>query len=177
MIASTTSTAVESEHASVVSALFKPNAGANGGQDTELTLSSALSYTHLGVSELHNGHELEMRAEVAVISRPTIEIKGSDFLLPHYMFKMMALQKQGMFLKVGVDGILDLSGVKVRNGGCHFDSLTCAQWVGSATYGMIVYQGTKSLVSLQGCVIQPHFGHGIVAKSGGPRRPRQSASP
>ena len=47
-----------------------------GGWDTEVGLDSPLSHAHHGETEIHNGHTLELRAEVGVISRPSIQLAG-----------------------------------------------------------------------------------------------------
>ena len=78
LIASTGFSAAETENRTVFA--VRPVAAVGGGWDTELSLSMPLSHSHLGVTESHPGHELEMRAEVAVTSRPTISIRGVDNL-------------------------------------------------------------------------------------------------
>ena len=62
-----------------------------GGFDTELQLTSALSFTHIGVTEIHHGHALSMRAEVALYLRaipslaatPSITLRGVDSTAAH----------------------------------------------------------------------------------------------
>ena len=79
-------------------AAWVPAAG--GGTDTELTISAALAHTHLAVTEAHNGHALSMRAEVAVLNRQSIVIRGVDALFAGFKFHTMDAQKQGLFVKV-----------------------------------------------------------------------------
>ena len=95
-----------------------------------------------------------MRAEVAVLSRPTIIIRGVNSLFYNFRFHMMEKQEQGVFIKVSDDAIVDLSGVKLKDGGCTSVSLTCADWKPLSSYPLLISSGTRALISMQGCVIQ-----------------------
>ena len=68
--------------------------------------------------------------------------------------------------KVSDDAIVDLSGVKLMNGGCSAPSFTCADWAPLKAYPIFISTGTRSLVSMQGCVVEPNFGHGVQVASG-----------
>ena len=164
LVATTSDSEAQTEERTVQTAAWVPAAG--GGLDTMLTLITPLAHTHLAVTEAHNGHALSMRAEVAVLSRPTIVIRGVDALYDGFMFKTMEAQNQGMFVKVGDEAIVDLSGVKLRDGGCYPPSTICATWAPKKAYPMFISGGKDALVSMQGCVLQPNFGHGVQAASG-----------
>jgi len=107
-----------------------------------------------------------MRAEVAVLSRPTIIIRGVNSLFYNFRFHMMEKQEQGVFIKVSDDAIVDLSGVKLKDGGCTSTSLTCGDWLPLKSYPLFISMGTRALITMQGCVIQPEYGHGVQAASG-----------
>ena len=164
LVATTADSEEQTEERTVQAAAWVPAAG--GGVDTVLTISAPLAHTHLAVTEAHNGHALSMRAEVALLSRPTVVIRGVDALFDGFMFKTMEAQSQGMFIKVGDAAIVDLSGVKLRDGGCHPPSTICATWAPKKAYPMFISSGTGALVSMQGCVLQPNYGHGVQAASG-----------
>ena len=164
LVATTADSEKQTEERTVQTAAWVPAAG--GGLDTVLTITAPLAHTHLAVTEAHNGHALSMRAEVAVLSRPTVVIRGVDALYDGFMFKTMEAQNQGMFVKVGDEAIVDLSGVKLRDGGCYPPSTICATWAPLKAYPMFISGGKGALVSMQGCVLQPNFGHGVQAASG-----------
>ena len=168
LVAGTSSTDSGTETATVASQRHVPAPG--GGFDTELQLTSALGYTHLGVTEIHHGHALSMRAEVALISRPTIMIAGVDETSAEFAFYKMETQYQGAFVIVAEGGVADLSGVHLKDGGCHFPSFTCSKWTGgSITWPFVDFQDetTAAAVSMQGCIIEPNgYGHGVRAASG-----------
>ena len=164
IIATTADSEKQTEERTVQAAAWVPAAG--GGHDTVLTITAPLAHKHLAVNEVHNGHALSMRAEVAVLSRPTIVIRGVDALFDGFMFKTMEAQNQGMFVKVSDEAIVDLSGVKLRDGGCYPPSTICATWAPKKAYPMFISSGKGALVSMQGCVLQPNFGHGVQAASG-----------
>ena len=62
------------------------------------------------------------------------------------------------------DAIVDLSGVKLKDGGCTSTSLTCGDWLPLKSYPLLISMGTRALITMQGCVIQPEYGHGVQAR-------------
>ena len=103
LVATTSDSEAQTEERTVQAAAWVPAAGACRVPpcfDTELIISAPLSHTHLAVTEAHNGHALSMRAEVAVLSRPTITIRGVNSLFYNFRFHMMETQEQGVFIKV-----------------------------------------------------------------------------
>eukprot|EP00964_Phaeocystis_antarctica_P080026 scaffold49914_cov33-Phaeocystis_antarctica.AAC.2 len=103
LVATTSDSEAQTEERTA--AAWVPAAGACSAPpcfDTELTISAPLSHTHLAVTEAHNGHALSMRAEVAVLSRPTIIIRGVNSLFYNFRFHMMEKQEQGVFIKVNL---------------------------------------------------------------------------
>jgi hypothetical protein len=96
LLASTADDESETETRTLVAAQLVPAPG--GGWDTEVGLDAPLAHAHHGETEVHNGHTLELRAEVGVISRPTIKLAGVDSLATGFKFKTMASTDEGMML-------------------------------------------------------------------------------
>lgn len=163
----------------------QPVPAPGGGWDTSVALTQALRHSHIGVREVYNGHELEMRSEVAVLNRPlpegsaardavanraepyttSIRIAGVDSNLANWRFYSMAVSKHGVMINVK-DGQRParavFSGVVIEDGGCHFPSIVCMRgygFVGPA----LTCDGECTVV---GSAVIPRLGHGIRAKSG-----------
>ena len=67
LVASTGDDESQTETCTLLAAKLVPAPG--GGWDTEVGLDAPLLHAHHGETEIHNGHTLELRAEVGVISR------------------------------------------------------------------------------------------------------------
>ena len=117
----------------IVSAIrYLPAPG--GTSDTELVLTEALAHEHLGVSEVHGSHTLNMRAEIGLYKRKPkrmpsgeekysfIRISGADANYPGFRFKSMHTSKFGVLFFTYFGGKTTLRGVLVENGGSHFPS-------------------------------------------------------
>ena len=62
----------------------------------------------------------------------------------------MEVQQQGVFIKASDVAIVDLSGVKLKDGGCNSASFTCGEWRPKASYPLLTSTGTRALLSMQG---------------------------
>ena len=135
-----------------------------GGWDTEVGLDAPLAHAHRGETEVHNGHTLELRAEVGVISRPSIKLAGVDSLASGFKFKTMALTDEGMMLLARGRSVTELSGVLLSDGGCNQGvSVTCKR---KGAFVMPLVHVSAKHFAMESCVVIPRRGHGIVARSG-----------
>ena len=90
LVASTGDDESQTETRTLLASQLVPALG--GGWDTEVGLDAPLAHAHHGQTEIHNGHTLELRAEVGVISRPSIKLAGVDSLEPSFRFKQWAIR-------------------------------------------------------------------------------------
>ena len=180
LIATTGGNAGQTERKVVAST--RPVPALDGTWDTQVMLTQPLSNRHVGVTEVHNGHELEMRAEVAVINRPlpanapgrapstrrpvpyktSIRIAGVDSNVWNWRFYTMRVSKHGVMMHVMGGARAVLSGVVIEDGGCHFPSIVCMRdhgFVGP----MLKCSGSCTVT---GSSLTPNLGHGISASSG-----------
>ena len=159
MIASTGDSEEQTETRTVLASRMVP--APDGGWDTEVVLTGPLSYAHHAETEMHNGHVLELRAEVGVISRPTIKVAGVDALdfANDFLFITMQACKQGggcgLLMKLRGRAVTALSGVLIQDGGLVHTSLVLP----------IITVSSKH-TTIEGCVVNPNYGHGISASSG-----------
>ena len=87
LVASTGDDESQTETRTLLAAQLVPAPG--GGWDTEVGLDAPLSHAHHGETEIHNGHTLELRAEVGVISRLYLgRIPLLRFYLPTILLNM-----------------------------------------------------------------------------------------
>ena len=66
LVASTGDDESQTETCTLLAAKLVPAPG--GGWDTEVGLDAPLSHAHHGETEIHNGHTIELRAEVATLT-------------------------------------------------------------------------------------------------------------
>jgi hypothetical protein len=110
---------------------------------------------------MHNGHVLELRAEVGVISRPTIRVAGVDALdrANDFLFiTMKACMKGsgcGLLMKLRGRAVTALSGVLIQDGGLVFMTMV-----------LPIISVSSKHTTIESCVVNPNYGHGISASSG-----------
>ena len=92
-MAGTGNTESDTEHAIVAGT--RAVDAADGSVVTEVVVTQALRNDHLGVTEVHNGHTLELRAEVGVLNRANIIVRGVD--VDHWDFRFIAMRKSSGF--------------------------------------------------------------------------------
>ena len=95
LVAGTGNSDSDTEHAIVAGT--RAVATADGSVDTEVVVTRALRSDHLGVTEVHNGHVLELRAEVGVLNRANIIVRGVD--VDHWDFRFIAMREHHAMLK------------------------------------------------------------------------------
>ena len=123
IIGTTGADASETEWKTVFATRYVPDG--HGGWDTEINTASPLKYRHVGVTEQHGQHTLDMRAEVGCYLRPvkpfgpaypTIRIAGVDSLHWDFKFKTMAKSFFGAILRLEPGSNVTMHGVRLEDG-------------------------------------------------------------
>ena len=145
-----------------------------GGWDTELSLTAPLRHGHMGVTEQHGMHALDMRSEVGLFLRPrqpngdaehahsSIRIAGVDNF--HWDFKFIAMKKSptGVLVVARPSSSVTMHGVRLENGGAHKPSLVSIR-EGRKIVPMLRCVG---YCDIQRSVLAPQYGHALETSNG-----------
>ena len=137
-----------------------------GGVDTALVFTTTIKTQHLGVTEVHGGQSIDMRAEVGLYMRrapgtavSSITLRGVDSTRWDFRFRTMGTTKSGLIMETYGGSQTVMHGVRVSNGGAVKPSLIAIKVGVQAP--MITCLGA---CDIRRSVIQPGMGDGIQAK-------------
>ena len=127
----------EGETRLITGVSYTPNGGlTTGGFDSRITLSAALSYEHIAITETHGSQVFDMRAEVGLLYRPvptpdgshapSIRISGADSTAYNFRFKTCAYTNTGQVTEIFRGATAILRGVSIeKSGAAGTQSMAC----------------------------------------------------